>query len=133
MGGKATYDHFIPKCYGGIDDIANIVLSHRRCNILKGDRLPTPDEIDSFITLRRSARLPIWPPILALAEAEEGEEWIVVARAVAAEGGREKGLTDCCFRQLSTRMPKPQTNSRVRRYRPFLCTNVISRRCCIDK
>ena len=45
VGAKATYDHFIPQCYGGIDDIANIVLSHRRCNILKGDRVPTPDEI----------------------------------------------------------------------------------------
>ena len=87
VGAKATYDHFIPQCYGGIDDIANIVLSHRRCNILKGDRLPTPDELDSFVRLRRSARLPVWPPILALADAEEGEEWIVVARAVAAEGG----------------------------------------------
>ena len=23
VGAKATYDHFIPQCYGGIDDIAN--------------------------------------------------------------------------------------------------------------
>ena len=87
VGAKATYDHFIPKCYGGIDDIANVVLAHRRCNILKGDRLPTPDEIDRFIAQRERARLPVWPPIRALLIAEEGQEWIVVARAVAAEGG----------------------------------------------
>ncbi|QQP89077.1 HNH endonuclease [Skermanella sp. TT6] len=87
VGAKATVDHFIPQCYGGIDDIANTVLAHRRCNILKGDRLPTPDEIETLVEQRRRAKLPVWPPILALLEAEEGEEWIVVARAVAAEGG----------------------------------------------
>jgi 5-methylcytosine-specific restriction endonuclease McrA len=85
IGAKATFDHFIPKCYGGIDDLANIVLAHRRCNILKGDRLPTVDEIERFIEMRRRAKLPVWPPIKALQGAEEGEEWIVVARAVAAE------------------------------------------------
>jgi 5-methylcytosine-specific restriction endonuclease McrA len=84
VGAKATVDHFIPKCYGGIDDIANTVLAHRRCNILKGDRLPTVGEIERFIAERERARLGVWPPIRALLEAEEGEEWIVVARAVAA-------------------------------------------------
>jgi 5-methylcytosine-specific restriction endonuclease McrA len=84
VGAKATVDHFIPKCYGGIDDIANTVLAHRRCNILKGDRLPTLDEIERFIAERERARLDVWPPIRALLDAEEGEEWIVVARAVAA-------------------------------------------------
>ncbi|EWY36489.1 endonuclease [Skermanella stibiiresistens SB22] len=84
VGAKATVDHFIPQCYGGIDDIANTVLAHRRCNIDKGDRLPTPDEIERLIEIRRHARLPVWPPILALRDAEDGEEWIVVARAVAA-------------------------------------------------
>lgn len=72
VGAKATVDHFIPQCYGGIDDIANTVLAHRRCNILKGDRLPTPDEIEALVEQRRRAKLPVWPPILALLDAEEG-------------------------------------------------------------
>lgn len=87
VGAKATLDHVIPKCYGGIDDIANVVLAHRRCNLLKGDRLPTPDEVNRLVAQRRSGRLPIWPPILALREPADEEPWIVVARAVAKATG----------------------------------------------
>ncbi|HYD30856.1 MAG TPA: HNH endonuclease [Azospirillaceae bacterium] len=84
VGAKATFDHVIPQCYGGTDDPGNIVLAHRRCNQLKGDRLPTPDEIGRLVAQRKRSRLGVWPPVLALRDAEEGEEWIVVARAVAA-------------------------------------------------
>lgn len=84
MGAKSTYDHLIPRAYGGADAAANVTLVHGRCNKLKGDRLPTGDEIDRFIALRRGSRLGVWPPLLALRDAPEGEEWIVLARAVAA-------------------------------------------------
>lgn len=85
VGAGATFDHLIPKAYGGTDAAANIVLAHRRCNRLKGDRLPTPDEIDRFARQRRGSRLGVWPPLLALRNAPEGEEWVTVARSVAAE------------------------------------------------
>lgn len=84
VGAKATFDHVIPQCYGGTDDLANIVLAHRRCNMLKGDRLPTVEEVERLVAQRRRSRLGVWPPILALLTAEPGEEEIVVARAVAA-------------------------------------------------
>ncbi len=84
VGRKATFDHVIPKAYGGADDPGNIVLAHLRCNRMKGDRLPTREEAERLILQRRGSRLGVWPPILALLDAEEGEEWIAVARAVAA-------------------------------------------------
>lgn len=33
---KTTLDHFIPKCYGGKDSIANLVISCDECNRTKG-------------------------------------------------------------------------------------------------
>lgn len=80
----ATVDHFIPRCYDGADEASNIVLAHRRCNLLKGDRLPTADETTRFIAVKRRAGHAVWPPVLALADADPGREWIAVAQAVAA-------------------------------------------------
>jgi 5-methylcytosine-specific restriction endonuclease McrA len=85
VGGKATFDHLIPQAYGGADIPANVVLAHRRCNQRKGDRLPNPDELDRFFAERRASRLGIWPPLRALRAAEEGQEWIAVARAISQE------------------------------------------------
>lgn len=87
-GRGATVDHLIPKAYGGIDDVANCVIAHRRCNQLKGDRLPTPDEIERLVADRKRTRLPVWPPLLALLDAEPGREWITVAVAIRDLGGR---------------------------------------------
>ena len=84
VGTKATFDHVIPLAYGGADETANIVLAHRRCNQRKGDRLPTPEEVERFLAQRRRSRRGVWPPIAALKDAEEGEEWLTVARAIAA-------------------------------------------------
>ncbi|PWC37511.1 HNH endonuclease [Azospirillum sp. TSO35-2] len=85
VGGQATFDHLIPQAYGGIDDPANVVLAHRRCNQRKADRLPTPDELDRFFALRRSSRLGVWPPLRALHDADDGDEWIAVAQAISQE------------------------------------------------
>ena len=84
VGANATDDHVIPRAYGGVDAVANIVLAHRRCNQMKADRLPTPEEVDRFLAQRRSSRLGVWPPIAALKGVEdEDAAWIAVARAIA--------------------------------------------------
>ncbi|WP_448190770.1 HNH endonuclease [Azospirillum sp. sgz301742] len=84
VGANATFDHVIPQAYGGADVAANIVLAHRRCNQAKSDRLPTPEEVDRFLSQRRASRLGVWPPIAALKGVEdEDEAWIIVARAIA--------------------------------------------------
>ncbi|WP_042446055.1 HNH endonuclease [Azospirillum sp. B510] len=89
VGETATFDHLIPQAYGGIDDPANIVLAHRRCNQRKGDRLPTAEELDRFLSLRRSSRLGVWPPLRALRDGEEGadeeQRWFSVAQAIARQ------------------------------------------------
>jgi 5-methylcytosine-specific restriction endonuclease McrA len=87
VGGAATDDHLIPRAYGGADVPGNVVLAHRRCNQLKGDRLPTAEEVERLVAQRRRSRLGVWPPLLAILDAEPGQEWIAVARAVAAERG----------------------------------------------
>ena len=88
VGGKATYDHLIPQAYGGADVPGNVVLAHARCNQLKGDRLPTPEEVSRFILMRRGSRLGVWPPLLAVRDADGDEDaaWLALARAVAKEG-----------------------------------------------
>lgn len=89
VGEKATFDHLIPQAYGGIDDPANVVLAHRRCNQRKADRLPTHEELDRFFALRRSSRLGVWLPLRALRDEDEGadedELWMAVAQAIARQ------------------------------------------------
>jgi hypothetical protein len=84
MGAKATYDHLIPRAYGGADVAGNVVLVHARCNRKKGDRLPTPAEIDRFMQMRRGSRLGVWPPLVAVKEAGDDEDaaWVALAQAV---------------------------------------------------
>jgi 5-methylcytosine-specific restriction endonuclease McrA len=82
MGAGATDDHLIPRAYGGADLPANVVLVHRRCNQLKGDRLPTVEEVERLVAQRRRSRLGVWPPLLRLLEAEPGREWLAVAEAI---------------------------------------------------
>ena len=38
-----TFDHWIPRSQGGTWDVENLRLMHKRCNALKGDRMPLPD------------------------------------------------------------------------------------------
>ena len=38
-----TLDHWIPQSRGGTWDIENLRLMHKRCNALKGDRMPNED------------------------------------------------------------------------------------------
>ncbi|HZH28572.1 MAG TPA: HNH endonuclease [Azospirillaceae bacterium] len=82
LGRGATVDHLIPQAYGGIDDVANCVMAHRRCNQLKGDRLPTADEIDRLVEERKRSRLPVWPPLLAVRDADPDQAWMECALAI---------------------------------------------------
>jgi len=38
-----TFDHWIPQSKGGTWDIENLRLMHKRCNAIKGDRMPNED------------------------------------------------------------------------------------------
>lgn len=44
-------DHVIPLNKGGLDDLSNIVASHRKCNRDKWDKLPLPAGA-TFVTSR---------------------------------------------------------------------------------
>jgi hypothetical protein len=39
----ATIDHWVPRSRGGTWDLENLRLMHKRCNAVKGDRIPNPD------------------------------------------------------------------------------------------
>ncbi len=38
-----TFDHWIPQSKGGTWEISNLRMMHKRCNALKGDRMPNED------------------------------------------------------------------------------------------
>lgn len=40
---EITIDHWIPKAAGGTDEMDNLKLAHRVCNVWKGDRVPNED------------------------------------------------------------------------------------------
>jgi hypothetical protein len=40
---EMTFDHWLPQSKGGTWEIENLRLMHKRCNALKGDRMPLPD------------------------------------------------------------------------------------------
>jgi hypothetical protein len=46
---KPTIEHWIPRAAGGSDDISNLRLTHKSCNVMKSDTMPNPD---GTITLR---------------------------------------------------------------------------------
>lgn len=79
---SSTFEHLIPRALGGIDEPRNVVLVHRRCNRRKLDELPTAEEVRRLQTLRRGSRLGVWPPLLAILDAEPGWEEVAVARAI---------------------------------------------------
>lgn len=45
----ATAEHFWPKSKGGSYGFPNFVLSHRKCNMARGDREPTLEEHYRFL------------------------------------------------------------------------------------
>lgn len=53
---EMTFDHWIPQSKGGTWDIENLRLMHKRCNALKGDRMPNADgTLPSFMKEPTSA------------------------------------------------------------------------------
>lgn len=42
-GEKPTIEHWIPRSAGGSDEMSNLRLTHKDCNILKGDIIPNDD------------------------------------------------------------------------------------------
>lgn len=54
--GGGTYDHVVPVSQGGADDLANIVVSCKRCNSAKGARTPAAADMELLPAL--STRLP---------------------------------------------------------------------------
>jgi len=62
---EASIDHVIPRALGGPHGIRNWALAHRRCNTLKGARLPTDEERRRHRRLVRKITIAIWRMRLA--------------------------------------------------------------------
>lgn len=43
---RITFDHLRPRALAGPDHWQNVCLAHQRCNVAKGDRLPTASDFD---------------------------------------------------------------------------------------
>lgn len=51
---RFTVDHQIPKCKGGRNHRDNLVLACGTCNTTKGDRMPTPNELERANGIRKA-------------------------------------------------------------------------------
>jgi hypothetical protein len=103
----ATIDHFIPLSRGGAKGWSNRVLSCRRCNGRKGNRLPMAEEMERWNALRIS-----WPhlPCLDLNFAYKKRcchchEWINPIRLKQSidSRGETRTCSERCRRKLKTR------------------------------
>jgi 5-methylcytosine-specific restriction endonuclease McrA len=52
-----TEDHVTPIALGGSQGQANVVLAHWECNHRKGDRAPTPAELDALALAQGNGKL----------------------------------------------------------------------------
>jgi hypothetical protein len=103
----ATIDHFIPLSRGGARGWSNRVLSCKPCNGRKGNRLPTPEEMERWNFLRIS--WPHLPPLdLKFAYKErccQCNEWISPIRLKLSIDSRAETHTcsERCRRKLRIR------------------------------
>lgn len=81
----STFEHLIPRALGGADETGNVVLAHRRCNLRKLDDLPSIDAVLRLVEMRRGSRLGVWPPLLAILDADPEFVDLAVAEAIAEE------------------------------------------------
>lgn len=45
-----SIDHIIPKSLGGTNDMANLRLAHKRCNIIRGNKLDADRDVQRTMT-----------------------------------------------------------------------------------
>jgi len=97
-GQDITFDHWIPRSRGGTWDLENLRLAHKRCNALKGDRMPNPDgtlpDIVKKSTFRSKAVKRAARPDLCTA-CENGREL-----------GPQESCNECGVSAFPTRWPR---------------------------
>jgi len=89
-----TFDHWIPQSKGGTWDIENLRLAHKRCNALKGDRMPNPD-----------GTLPSYPKELNSSQRRAIRRSERVEVCQVCTSGRGLGPDEVCDTCGSTAMP----------------------------
>ncbi len=92
---EMTFDHWTPQSKGGTWEINNLRLMHKRCNALKGDRVPDANGIlpatkrEPNATERRNARKGLRTEVCSL-----------------CDSGRKLGEDDVCLSCGSGPMPR---------------------------
>ena len=51
LGKEIIFDHFVPRHQGGRHDHTNRVAAHSKCDGIKGNRLPTEQEVKQQLSL----------------------------------------------------------------------------------
>lgn len=104
----ATIDHWMPLCEGGTWDMENLKLMHRKCNALKGGRIPLED-----------GSLPAMPQKPKVSRAVKRGERPVVCES--CKSGRLLGPDEECDRCGSG--PMPPSYPQWSKVRPNECTH----------
>lgn len=99
---RGTVDHLVPKSRGGGNELGNLRLAHKRCNVRRGSHLPElawPKEWPMLMTvhvwtaLARLAPRPGTAEVVALAPltdlADEAASWLVERAEAFVPGGWE--------------------------------------------
>jgi hypothetical protein len=83
---KITIDHWIPKAAGGTEDLENLRIAHKLCNVRKSDLVPQDDNT-----------VPMRPPKPVKRKKGTLRSEIMARFCDVCSDGRELGKDDTCF------------------------------------
>lgn len=129
----ATIDHLVPRSRGGANDLANLRLAHRRCNVRRGSHLPElrwPAEWPMLMTvhlwtaLARLAPRPGTAEVVAIAPladlADTAATWVVDAAESFVPGGWESWTVADPSGPVAVWLRRPTSSEPGRAGRPRL-------------
>jgi len=110
---KITIDHWVPKAAGGSEEIDNLRIAHKTCNILKGDLIPSDD---GTVPMREPRKRKVKKGIL--------RSEIMARFCDVCENGRQLGKDDTCSKCGS--YPGPPENPRYLKRKAQECDHSIN-------
>ena len=109
---KPTIEHWIPRSAGGSDELDNLRITHKKCNVMKSDTIPNPD-----------GTLPIRPKRVPYYKRRNDRREILDKFCYDCEGGRRLAEGEFC--SVCGSPPGPPENPRYLKRRSPECDHNI--------
>lgn len=107
---EMTFDHWIPQSLGGGWEIENLRLMHKRCNALKGDKLPNAD--GTLPSLKKE-------PNAAERRATKRSQRVEICKT--CNSGRDLGIDEYC--EVCGSVPQPFNHPQWAKLKPNDCSH----------